>query len=236
VAERPILFSAPMVRAILAGKKTQTRRLVTKATSSTDGTPWACLDLESSKVFVDNGNSSINFFCPFDHCQYLHVPHARRCAGGHDDSSVHRVTPRIVPTDTLWVRETFSACRQGAKHHRCVDYRADGTAEPDLRWTPSIYMPRSLSRITLRVTSVRVERLQAITEDDARAEGMVRTDAARVYQSSAAGDDPRVPELELTCRGAFAIGWDSINAKRALWATNPWVWVVGFALAEVRGG
>jgi hypothetical protein len=203
--ERPILFSGAMVEAILAGRKTQTRRLVR----------------------------------PMD------VP----CLGKPDPERRY-----AEPGDRLWVRETWShATGNGLR----VVYRADlGTErwppnvdDPGDRrvWRPSIFMRRPDSRITLEVTSVRVERLHQISEEDARAEGMDPSWEHRCH-GGWPGAIHRYTERggrEVLCpicggsgfkspayREAFEAGWDSINEKRAPWASNPWVWVVGFRRVE----
>lgn len=194
VKERPILFSAPMVRAILAGAKTQTRRVIRPE--------WArCLDLED----VDD--------------------RARALEQG----------PYGVPGDRLWVRETFHHCPHCSDGE--VAYRAGGwmrapngapddagdRSDDDARplspkcaahgWRPSIHMPRWASRLTLEVVSVRVERLQDTSEADAKAEGVVP------LQMDHGSYKP-----------AFEGLWDAINAKRAPWNSNPWVFVVEFKM------
>ena len=138
MAERPILFSAPMVRAILAGTKMQTRRALRP------GTWWTA-----------------------EHGVIRMAPAGLACTG-----FAPVACPYGTPGDRLWVRETHMDL--GA----CYLYRADASAEqeralvaPGQRWRPSIHMPRAASRITLEVTGVRVERLQDISEADARAEG-----------------------------------------------------------------
>ena len=208
MAERPILFSSPMIRALLDGRKTQTRRVV--------------------KLFDGNHADKAGCFRrgydeePGEWMQYA-------AAGAW--------VPVRVPYavgDTLWVRETWA----GDEDCGCV-YRADHpTADlkrGDLdegeqqirRWNPSIFMPRWASRLTLLVTDVRVQRVQEISEEDARAEGLVRWT-----------DPPRVPDVhygiahadvwEMDPRKTFARLWDSINAKRAPWASNPWVFAITF--------
>jgi hypothetical protein len=152
--ERPILFSGPMVRAVLSGAKTQTRRV--------HQPPWAAPDsLEEALL---------------------------QCRHGQ-------------PGDLLWVRETFAADRTSWY------YRADGEI-PGLTWTPSIFMPRAASRLTLRLTEVRVERVQDISQADAVAEGTQG-------------------------KASFALLWDALNAKRGYgWASNPWVWVLSFEVVQ----
>ena len=197
--ERPILFSGEMVRAILEGRKTQTRRILKQALSpSTE----ADIDGEGvakiSRLYGDGPGHDV----------HEHVSRVR-CAYG-------------VPGDRLWVRETFSQVFQGR-----VFYRAN-PGDIAMRWTPSIHIPRALSRIDLEVTAVRVERLHEITEDDARAEGVhpEKTKLISDEQPIIAGDGRTKGSHPHTF--AFACLWDDINNERASWMSNPWVWVVSF--------
>ena len=121
--------------------------------------------------------------------------------------------PYGAPGDRLWVRETWDT------DGKTIAYRAttpETTTDPEpMRWRPSIHMPRWASRLTLAVTSVRVERVQEITEADARAEGI------EPQRSDYSGEDSNSLQ--------FRDLWDSINAARGYgWAVNPWVWVVEF--------
>jgi hypothetical protein len=154
---RPILFSAPMVRALRAGTKTQTRRIV-------KGIPadWDLLEVLTP--------------CPYGE-----------------------------PADLLWVRESCAA--NPVSGVPPIVYRADRTANVTggIRWTPSIHMPRWGSRLTLRITDVRVERLQSISISDARAEGME-------------GEDPVA---------SYRLLWEVINAPGS-WTVNPFVWAISF--------
>lgn len=195
--ERPILFSGPMVRAILAGRKTQTRRVVKPEPARQNGR-------EAGDVYVSAHGDypiTVNVAVPGG---YRPVP--LRCPYG-------------APGNRLWVREAFAlrsydcpvhdhggdypAGKCDCEDKRRVCYRVDAGAEHAAPWRPSIHMPRWASRITLEVTAVRVERLADITEEDARAEGVEG-------------------------RGAFVALWDSLNGKRAPFASSPWVWVVSF--------
>lgn len=231
--ERPILFTGEMVRAILAGTKTQTRRAVTARNSVVaSGARFADLDLGAlgnPSLRVDNGSAEANPFCPIDHCQYLHVPH-------HDGDTVHRVFPWVVPGDRLWVKEAWWSGPQPerAEHDADMDDVARSAA-----WAhgaskrSSIYMPRWASRLTLAVVSVRVERVQDITEDDARAEGA----AWRVAPGGDLAGAFSHCETPINYRAHFRELWDRINAKRGhSWASNPWVWAITFQRidAEVR--
>jgi hypothetical protein len=156
--ERSILFSAPMVRALLAGTKTQTRRIIKRP-----------LNHPGRTVYTYYGPGKNN------------PAHASvAIANGPDspDGSDEKVRcPYGAAGDRLWVRETWAPRDQQALKQRdraMLYYRADGEREheTDGKWRPSIFMPRWASRITLEVTGVRVEQLQEITESDAKAEGV----------------------------------------------------------------
>jgi hypothetical protein len=232
--EHPALFAGELVRALLDGRKTQTRRLVTRATSLVDGQggsfpPWHELDF--TEVTVDPGPSPAGNPGP-----YLKV--ARYAEG---DRFVHRVYPRWQPTDHLWVRETHAfiwkgECEPESVRDCRVEYRADTPDQrypgdwPDDRasrqdpscpkWRPSLHMPRWASRLTLAVTAVRVEQLTAISEADARAEG-VTPDAACLADRCAQPHRDRFLHL-----------WDELYGKVAPWRSSPWVWV--FELQRVE--
>ena len=224
MTERPILFSAPMVRAILAGTKTQTRRVLAPR----------CLG------FIDCccGGAAAQWVADGDRW------HCGTCGGGA------RLTPRDVeyvrcpygqPGDRLWVRETFAeGIHQMADVNHWV-YAADRFGEQQRlgdRWKPSIHMPRAASRITLEITGVRVERLQAISEADAIAEGARHfpdlpigpltpttrfSTPARWSMESPASTD----QCLVTARYAFGNLIDKINGA-GTWDSNPLVWVVEF--------
>lgn len=242
--ERPILFSGPMVRAILSGAKTQTRRLM-KPRPSDDFVPlaveWYEPAIERADGLLDAG---------------------RPIFGVYGEEEGYRC-PYGAPGDRLWVKETHSIvpCSAGVELYpdgwdrsrapvrqaagvsqEGVRYRATWDKTHGGRWRPSIYMPRWASRITLEVSGVRVERLQAISEEDARAEGLkgVTKDGKLVkfgipdrdgwpgqdddgWEWASWDADPRV---------AFAGLWDEINGARAPWSSNPWVWVVEFRRVE----
>lgn len=200
--DRPILFSGPMVRAILAGQKTVTRRVVKLPRWAVPGT------IERFDVDLDGASAERR-----SDGEYAPIP-----------------CPYGVPGDRLWVRETFAEHEvddvQGTRAFYRADH-ADGECQVRpgwaLKWTPGIHMPRVVSRITLEVVSVRVERLHAITEEDAIREGV---DAVSV------ADVPR--NGTLTRRDDFAQLWERINGERAPWTSNPWVWRVEFRRVEGR--
>ena len=195
--ERPILFSGPMVRAILAGTKTQTRRLVRLPAHD-----WA---LSGIPEFLAVG--------PFGaRGDRLWVREAWQVDAPRDGSWADTMFygDRISPLD--WIPERYRTPAH-VLHRATWD---DGTRSTALWWRPSIHMPRWASRLTLEVTEVRVQRLQDISEEDAKAEGVEMIDG-----------DPTPPEW-WSYRQEFGHLWDSLNAKRAPWDSNPWVWAVSF--------
>jgi hypothetical protein len=213
MSEKPILFSGPMVRAILDGRKTQTRRVIKPQ-------PEICTDLPGKAWYQRNRRK---LWCDYTHEQFLEL-----CPYG------------TVGTN-LWVRETWAQAYQYEPNEICLLrdsssdyaekckvalYRAtyDGPPNAAFKWRPSIHMPRWACRITLEVTDVRVQRLQEISEKDAIAEG-IEPEYVRAYMSAEemAGADGRDPW------DVFADLWDSINAKRGFsWDSNPWVWAITF--------
>ena len=226
--ERPILFSGPMVRAIREGRKTQTRRIIKPQPSETH---WDIIP--GYKLLV---NGPHNLSCGrlgwrFQHC----IP--QNPVG---DKPTWAVCPYGQPGDRLWVRETFRLfnsidecscydnCSCASKNGRPI-YRVD--CDTDDKWTPSIHMPRWASRITLEIVSVRVERLQDISEDDAKAEGIHQIAHGRSgYYYSAFNKEPD-PKNWCHPDSAYKELWDSINGHGS-WNLNPWVWVIEFKEAK----
>ena len=227
--ERPILFSGPMVRALLEGRKTQTRRVV----RITHRTPGTALCLEPA-------------------------------IGTPDPKAAAELCPYGVPGDRLWVRETWqlvseqssvdpNACGSRPRNwdpdgnrqdgEACAVFAADGPLVPqregwDTKWKPSIHMPRWASRLTLEITSVRVESLQEVSEADAKAEGLVTLtkDGGRTWKYGMADRDglPGTDndgwewrDWSADPRAAYRRLWSDINGPDS-WNANPWVWVVEF--------
>lgn len=223
MTERPILFSGAMVRAILAGTKTQTRRQMYVARKAT---ARSCFDKRYPPSY---GNGEWPNIAPG---MAWTMSNWQRCS----------------PGDRLWVRETWQYAGFTEDGYPFVRYDADNTrrlhdrspgeewserwvdiwaglSEPsnfdidgtasDHRWRPSIHMPRWASRITLEITGVRVERLQDISEADARAEGV---EPIATHNR---------PGAIATCYGAYGLLWDEINGAGA-WDANPWVWAIDF--------
>ncbi len=207
MTSRPILFSAPMIRALLDGRKTQTRRIVKPQPE------FVQTDRLGSVATIGRFTGMAEVLCPYGQ-----------------------------PRDSLWVREAWgmtyvdlvapdrpfivggtwgSPARPGRPP--CVVFKADGAMPDDspsetARWTPSIHMPRWASRLTLRITDVRVQRLQEISEADARAEGAPLE--LRLLDSVRLG-------ATASHTGGFERLWESIHGPGS-WAANPWVWALTF--------
>ncbi len=213
--ERGMIFNSEMVRAILDGRKTQTRRIV----KGTDGAVKFCKewDINGEEIFVVLGEK--------DHTGMNPVFGAISCPFG-------------AVGDRIWVRETWAeagACAPDLKLYRAnypehvpSIYENVPLAE-EIRWTPSIHMPRAASRILLEITNVRVERLNAISEEDARAEGIIDGGCLNCREPEPCGCAN--PEPDAT--DAFAYLWQSIYGQEN-WNANPWVWVIEFK--RVEGG
>ncbi|MBN6728502.1 hypothetical protein [Burkholderia multivorans] len=216
--ERPILFNGPMVRAILEGRKTQTRRVVRHQP------PGA-----TREVFTFHHPDPRTHYWAFDGGSLLDWSHP---------------CPQGEIGDRLYVRETWQHSNHpfGPYESDClVFYRADYLDDPlgpDLErsadgirreWRPSIHMPRAAARITLEITGVRVERLQHISESDARAEGVTIEERHKVgYCLGGSRGADRPPSIR-----AFHDLWDSLNAARGHgWDVNPWVWRIEFRRIE----
>lgn len=221
--ERPILFSAQMVRAILDGTKTQTRRAVRKQFAP-DAEP-AEVSATSPEGWQISGHSGLWW----------------DDAGACFDDAIR--CPYGIPGYRLWVRETWQGplideeledeFRQSPDYFKkpsfCA-YRATDTLDAinadgeELGWRPSIHMPRWASRIDLEITGIRVERLQDISEEDAKKEGAWGPDDSIVGNvAQHFGCDPLAVHPSL----AYHMLWESINGAGS-WDANPWVWVVEF--------
>ncbi len=204
--EYPIIFSGEMVRAILDGRKTQTRRLNGLKEINLDPNYWRCERILPDGMAIWNG--------------------------GHGFDIDKIKCPYGIPGDRLWVRETWAHMLDFGYSTGNYFYRASytngGPYDDVQKWKPSIFMPRAASRITLEVTDVRVKLVQDISEDDARAEGTDWDMAHECNDWSPSYNDPDSGGYPAWVP-AFEILWDSINAKRGYgWDSNPWVWVVTF--------
>lgn len=209
IKERPILFAAPMIRALLEGRKTVTRREIKPSMRTAD----------SQFELHQQPDGSWRPMHTFD----------ESCMD--DQGTEHPIVcPYGKPGDRLWVRETWSAGGQFDQmapseidplYVGQIRYPADGRSFGRAR--PSIHMPRWASRILLEITDVRVERLQDISEDQAKAEGV------RLYTDhTELGDWWHVEGIETYSadpRKSFELLWSSVGGD---WQANPWVWVVEF--------
>lgn len=212
--EKPILMSAPMVRAILAGTKTQTRRVVKPVPAA----------------------SVSNIYLPF-----AHEPNDWQ---GYDENAGlirwYGRCPYGQPGERLWVRETWATFDGWTGYFYGADDHSFGIGESDdpdhvpehaLRWRPSIHMPRAASRITLDITGVRVERLQEISDADVLAEGTPGawvdwTEVGCGFQPNSNGPETR--------QFFFRKLWKSICGHDS-WNANPWVWVIEFQPSTKKG-
>lgn len=250
--ERPILFNADMVRAVLDGRKTQTRRIMREQPEVIPkedefGKPGFWIPFNAGKTMVRNEDMYIA--CPFG-----------------------------LKSDRLWVRETWSVVSHAFDDHGLmIDYVPnrpakavhekpfgrgyysghaiyaadggftwgddDGCADGRSCWKPSIHMPRWASRITLEITGVRIERLNSISEADAKAEGLAEISKDGSLFKFGIPDRDGYPgtddkgwpwtEWERNPVNAYCKLWQSIYGADS-WQTNPWVWVVEFK--RVEGG
>ncbi|MGE6006945.1 hypothetical protein [Klebsiella variicola] len=233
--ERGMIFNGEMVRAILDGRKTQTRRPIkwkqtrfTEIGEREDGSKWP---------WSEDAEHACDFWHP---CPFGDVG------------------------DRIWVRETWSSDFANYYPNDRVWYAADNNRQLDIdmvdgvrgiyspesdvhvpfRWRPSIHMPRWASRILLEITDVRVERLNAISEEDAQREGVHTEvwDQTVVARNYAARDEffqfwsedmPHYVEMNQLYGSSFRSLWESIYGEES-WKANPWVWVISFK--RVEGG
>lgn len=232
--KRPILFSGEMVRAILNGCETMTRRIVKVQ-------PENVVQDSFGRFGTDNG---------YNFTGYIECPYGQS-------------------GDRLWIKETFYAwgrwvtrfnAAKGRDEWHFIDLTQSGKQyqynQPEgfqkqqrggvlpTWWKrPSIFMPRVASRITLEITGVRVERLQDISEADAKAEGIeawpygaeeefLAFECDRTQPAFATREQMAKSLAYGSARAAFRELWDSINGERASWEPNPWVWVIEFKRVE----
>ena len=202
--ERPILFSAPMVNAILEGRKTMTRRVVkTKLNLLRTITNDEFRDASPYPLAADTGNLTHYFMI--------------------ENGPIGIPCPKGKPGDKLWVRESFVAFDENTPENTGeVFYRAD--KDYDWIWKPSIFMPRKYSRITLEITDVRVERLQKISGKDCIAEGIPK-------RRKLSDGTPLEGDIWREAKDEFKALWESINGAGS-WEANPWVWVISFKRVE----
>ena len=207
--ERPILFSAQMVRAILECRKSQTRRIV-KPQPVANSRFSGGHSIVVAKRFLTGAQvaGEISVEAPY----------------------IGTVCPYGRPGDRLWVRETWRIMGNGPDDtldmfdRDDIQYRADDDQSYIDKYRPSIYMPRRFSRIDLEITGVRVERLNDISEADAKAEGAMFHDGRGIGHSGWRHD---YKDVHANARSSYARLWQEINGPGS-WEAKPWVWVIEF--------
>ncbi len=208
--EYPIIFSTELIPKILSGSKTQTRRVI-----KVDSSVW-------HYIGIDDDGKGNSIYC-FDR------------GTGSDMRDVKRLKcPYGQAGSRLWCRETWATDKLsdylpprllGGAATLPLWYLADSDQHSIIqqgKWRPSIFMPRWASRITLEITEVRVERVTEISEEDAFAEGVDKCEGLRIYP------DTKEYEKVNDYRMGFTNLWDSLNAKKYPWSSNPWVWCLSF--------
>jgi hypothetical protein len=230
--QRPIIFNTEMVRAILDGGKTQTRRMF-KAQPHNDWDPFS----KNAEWYTPTIIDKHGFYQPANYELF-----------GVSDEDCAFVSPFGTIGDQLWVRETWrqfnSSDECGCSEYPCgcpnngtVLFKATGDSG-ESKWKPSIHMPRSCARILLEVTAVRVERLNDISEQDAIKEGVKFTDyGLNKFGNQQPGwlwrKSNKYEECLSSAKWAFANLWNSIYEN---WDANPWVWVIEFKVISTTGG
>ncbi|MFH0907666.1 MAG: hypothetical protein V1929_02755 [bacterium] len=206
--EHPILMSAVMIPALLAGEKTQTRRVITTPIDEWAARRWPPPEGDTILLRVRADGTSLRLHCPYG-----------------------------IPGERLWVKESLRGDGQpGNRRVGIARYAVDGNmvlekiedaGRADVLWEwkrpvlPARFMPRWASRITLEITDVRVQRVQEISNEDALAEGVIEENGDYHW--------PGRNTFRRNARIAFSEGWDDINAKRRLgFDVNPWVWALTF--------
>ena len=215
--ERPILFKGPMIRAILDGKKTQTRRL--------NGLKHL---QDYTAVSKHVTSQTFDFHFPGGVGQVVKCPYG-------------------VVGDHLWVREAWCAHARydGMRPsvlpeikylQNGITYMADVYKGEKSTWMgktrPSIFIPRKHSRITLEITDIRVERVQDISDADVLREGAKKIDGDNEWGGADLYYSFSRPKMYGYPKDAFADLWDSINVKKYPWVSNPWVWCVSFKVIK----
>jgi hypothetical protein len=217
--ERPILFSTPMVQAIQADRKTETRRTTNLKEINENPNDWNLTYKEDGSICwgADEGNEAI--FLNEEKVRFIKNPYGQ-------------------PGDALWVRESYCPEYFDDKTHGYKadwnKYAAELMNQP--KWKPSIHMPKAACRIWLMVESVSLERLEDITEEGAISEG-VREGTSGLYPGTTYWNYMQTKTGGVVYDSpihSFRSLWESINGLDS-WATNPWVWVVKYRVLTKTG-
>jgi hypothetical protein len=196
--ERPMMFTGATVQAILDGRKTQTRRIVSPQ-------PIRQHHLGRLANWPFPGEYGL-----VEMTNYATVVRNIEC-------------PHGIPKDRLWIKETWAETYK-TKNTTAYVYRADNPQVKIERWKSAMFMPRRASRINLEITDVHVERLQDISDADAKAEGIYLQSSHGLYNA----DHTKMWGGRTPVEGYRAL-WDSLNSKRGFgWDKNPWVWKITF--------
>lgn len=203
IKQRPILFSTPMVQAILEGRKTQTRRIIKPQPRTTFDPDF----VDKEKLF---GHPAFDW----NSCEMNYPAMVKKCPYGKTG-------------DELWVRETWASGFDASDGSPAIAYKADCPEQYQQfeRWKPSIHMPKDACRLRLEITSVRAERLQVISQEDAFAEGVY----AAPHRPSNCGCKYHADMSNSRDCGicSYKLLWTKINGLES-WQSNPWVWVISF--------
>lgn len=236
IKERPILYSTPMIQAKLAGRKTQTRRIIKESFNGclTNGGPHPC---PNDPVVLIPGTNLGKFMPEDEHETIIDYPQVRavfHCSTLDSEA----MCPFGKVGDVLWSRETFIQAPFGKVH-----YRADITKEQEdiriknlqaghawAKWKPSIFQPKGFARIWERITDIRVERLQDISEKDAIAEGVesFKEGNQTLYKHYVSDD------VCYSAKDSYASLWESINGDGS-WGLNPWCWCITTEILSTTG-
>ncbi len=220
--DHPIIFSAPMVRALLDGRKTQTRRVLKPQPQLNNAGLWRYPPDSACEGDPKRWVKRFGGFCQTDADGvrwFLENPTKGR-----------RLLP-YAPGDRLWVREAIDKVSEpGAVFYR-ADYDAEfGGNSKGLGWRPSIHMPRWASRLTLTVTEVRVQRLREISTQDCIAEG-ISADLAQAMEAAGRSDLAQRQAYHDTYVSGYRALWNSLHGPDA-WDTNPWVVAISFTVRK----
>lgn len=195
---RPMLFSTPMVKALLEGRKTQTRRIVKLPKEYNGGNVYK------------NGQFGIKYETNDDVGNII----------------IKRLSPKIKIGDIIWVRETFSESLNPNEYCYKADTDNPIYLDKNWKWKPSLFMPKSVCRLFLEITNVRVERIHDISEADAIAEGIEAECFNKEwwYKNYIENDSTLYPCI------SYQTLWAKIHGKKS-WDENPYVWIYDFEVS-----